>query len=62
MPERNRNQVLLGVLNALADGVRDFGCLANAPDMAIVVTNDDQRGKPEVASAFDGLDDAVDGN
>ena len=59
----NLDQILLGVLNALADRVRNFAGLADAEaDGAVAVADDDQRGKLEDTAAFYGFGNTVDGD
>ncbi len=55
-------QVLLGGLDALADGLGNFLGLARAvADYAFArIANDDQRGKGHVLAALDDLGDAID--
>ncbi len=61
--QRNLHQVLLGVLDALADSVRNLAGLADAEaHSALVVANDDQRCKLKDTAALNGLGYAVDGN
>src|SRR5262249_13713521 len=53
--------VLLGHLDSLLDGHRDFLRLARAvADPALAVADDDERGEREVLAALDDLRDAVD--
>ena len=59
----NLNQVLLGVLNALADSVRHLAGLAQAEAHgAVAVADNDQCGELEDTAALHGLADAVDGD
>ncbi len=61
--QRNLDQVLLGVLDALADSVRNFAGLTDAEaDGAVAVADDDQSGKLEDTAALYGLRYTVDGN
>ena len=56
-------QVLLSVLNALADRVRNFAGLADAKAYdAVAVTDNNQSGKLKDTAAFNGLGNAVDSN
>ena len=56
-------QVLLRVLNALADGVRNFGGLAQAEAHdAVAVADNHQGGEFEDAAALHGFGNTVDGN
>ena len=61
--QRNLHQVLLCVLDALADRVRNFAGLADAEaDNAVAVADDDERCELKDTAAFNGLGNAVDGN
>ena len=56
-------KIFLGVLNPLADRVRNLGGLANAEaDGAVAVADDDQRGKFEDTAALNRFGYAVNGN
>ena len=56
-------QVLLSVLQALADRFGDFGCFAEAEaHAALAVTHDDECGELCDAAALNGLGNAVEGN
>src|SRR5205085_11813434 len=58
---RNREHVLLRVLDGLRDGERNLARLAVADADAIdLVADDDERREREAASALDHLGDAVD--
>src|SRR3954465_9737349 len=58
---RDLDQVLLGVLDALADRLRDLTGLADAdPDVTGAVTDDDDRAEAEPPAALDDLGDSVD--
>jgi hypothetical protein len=58
---RDPDQVLLGVLDALADRLGDLAGLAQAdPDVAGAVADDDDRAEAEAPAALDHLRDAVD--
>ena len=53
-------EVLLGVLDALADSVRNLGSLAEAEaDGALAVAYNDQSGELEDTAALNGLGNAV---
>ena len=59
--QSDRDHVLLGDLDALLDGRRNFlGLAGTEADPALAVTDDDQRGEAEVLAALDDLGDAVD--
>src|SRR5205823_937305 len=59
--QRDSDEVLLGVLDALADRLRDLAALAQAgPDHAVAVTHHDYRAEAEAAPAPGDLGDAVD--
>ena len=61
--QRNARQVALGGFRRLADRFRHFARLAVAEaDAALLVADDDERGKAEAASALHHLGDAVDVN
>ena len=57
-------QVLLGRLDALADGLGNFLGLARtvADDAFAGIADDDQRGERHVLAALDDLGDAIDGD
>ena len=56
-----RGEVLLGVLNAFADGVGHFGGLANAKaHNAVAVAHNHQGGELHHAAALNGLGYTVD--
>jgi hypothetical protein len=58
---RDLDQVLLRVLDALADRLRDLAGLAEPdPDVARAVTDDDDRAEAEPPAALDDLGDSVD--
>ena len=57
----DRDHVLLGDLDPLLDGGRNFLRLARAEaDAALAVADDDERAEAEVLAALDDLGDAVD--
>ena len=59
--ERHPDEVLLGVLDALADGLGHLAGLAQAgADVAVAVADDDDRAEAEAAAALDDLGHAVD--
>jgi hypothetical protein len=59
--ERDGEEVLAGLIVALADGLGDLVGLAEADaDMAGLVAHDDQRGEAEATTALHDLRDAVD--
>ena len=59
--ERDPEQVLLGLLGPLADGLGNLVGLAEAgADVAALVAHDDERREREPAAALDDLGDAVD--
>src|SRR5438128_4006466 len=61
--ERHEDQVLLGVLDRLPDGLGDFMSLAEPDaDVATAVAHDDQRREGEAPAALDDLGHAVDGD
>ena len=61
--QRNLEHVLLGVLDALADGDGHLGGLAHADtDVAVAIADDDERGQAEATAALDDLGNAVDVN
>ena len=61
--EGDGGDVLLGVLQALADGLGDFIGLAHAEaDTALAVADYAQRGELCHTAALDGLADTVEGN
>jgi hypothetical protein len=54
------DHVLASTLHRLLNRDRHFTCLAIAEtDLARPVTNDRQRGKPELATTFDNLGNAI---
>ena len=56
----NLNEVLLGVLDALADSVRNLGSLTEAEaDGTLAVAYNDQSCELEDSAALDGLGNAV---
>src|SRR5450756_1083282 len=58
---RDSDEVLLRVLDALADGLGHLAGLAEpGADVAVAVTDDDDRGEAEASPALDDLGDAVD--
>ena len=61
--ERDREEVLLGLFHALLDRGGDFLRLAVAEtDVAVAVTDHDERGEREPPAALDDLGDSVDGD
>ena len=61
--QRDRAQVLLRILQTLADRFGNFGSLAETvSDAALAVANDDQSGELHNAAALNGLGNAVQGN
>ena len=59
--QRNAGQVALGGFGRLADRFRHFARLAVAEaDAALLVADDDERGKAEAPAALHHLGDAVD--
>ena len=61
--EGDGDDILLGVLEALADGLGDLVGLAHAEaDAALAVADDAERGELRHTAALDGLADAVEGN
>ena len=60
---RHVDQVLFGVLGALADRLGNFSGLAHArAHTAFFIADHNQRREAEVAAALDDLGNAVDGN
>ena len=58
--QRNLNEVLLGVLDALADSVRNLGSLTEAEtDSTLAVAYNDQSCELEDSAALNGLGNAV---
>src|SRR5690606_16374344 len=61
--QRHADHGFLGFLGRLADRLGNLARLAVAiADAALLVTDNDKRGKTEVLTAFHDLRDAVDGN
>ena len=61
LDERDLEQVLLGLLGALADRLGHLVGLAEAgADVAVLVADDDERREREAPAALDDLGDAVD--
>ena len=59
--QRHEDQVALGRFGRLADRLRHFARLAvTEADAALLVADDDERGKAEATAALDDLGDAVD--
>ena len=59
----SRDQILLGLLDGLANGHGHFARLAHAEaGVAVLIADDDQRGKAQVLAALDDLGDALDGH
>ena len=59
--ERDLEQVLLGLLGALADRLGHLvGLAERRADVAVLVADDDQRGEAEAPAALDDLGHAVD--
>src|SRR5260221_576113 len=57
------DQIFLGLLDTLFDGHRNFAGFAHSEaGMAVIVANDDERGKAEVLAALDDFGDAIDGD
>ncbi len=55
------DHLALGLLGCLADGFRHFACLAmTEADAALLIPNDDERGKTEPPAALHHLGDAID--
>ena len=62
MPLRfRREHILFGLLDGFADGHGHFARLAHAEaGVALLISDNDQRGKAQVFAALDDLRDAVD--
>src|SRR5690606_6036407 len=61
--QRDADHLALGLLGRLADGFRHFARLAmTEADAALLVADDDERGKAEPPTALHHLGDAVDVN
>lgn len=55
--QRNSDQVLLGVFNTLADGVRDFAGFTKAEaDKAVAVTDNNKSSELIDTTTLDGLE------
>jgi hypothetical protein len=61
--QRHEDHVALGRFGCLADGFRHFARLAvTEADAALLVADDDERGKTEATAALDHFRDAIDVN
>ena len=59
--QRHADQLALGLLGRLADGLGNFAGLAvTEADAALLVADDDERGKTEALAALDHLGHTVD--
>src|SRR5690606_30649271 len=63
LTKRHADQAALGTLGRLADGLRHLTRLAMAEaDAALLITDDNKRGKAEALAALHNLRDAIDVN